>query len=131
MSSKIKYPIMSHEIKYPMNSKIKCPIMSREIKYPMKSQDAQQNDKYTRPRDQNMIIVNIYHIPSVDTQISTSEDKEGQTGLRQEKKIAIWKWIERINLIVDSFKNMKEIWYFVYTHYFHVFLDLVKHCFRK
>lgn len=100
----------------------------------MKSQDAQQNDKYTRPRNQNMIIVKIYYVPSVDMPIVTSEDKESQTGLRQDKKITIWEcWesIEIINRAVDFFKNMKEIGYFVYTHYFHVFVSIVKHFFYK
>ena len=118
-----------------MSSKIKYQIMSREIKSPMKSRDAQQKDESTRPRDQN-IIVNIYYVPSVDTPIVTSKDKEGQTGLRQEKKITIWEcweWIEIINRAVDFFKNMKDIGYFVYTHYFPVFvsLDIVKHFFNK
>ena len=111
-------------------------MMERKIKCSIKSQDAQQNDESTRPIVQN-IIVNIYYVQSVDTPISTSENQERQTGLRQEKKITIsewivriWKCIERINLTVDFFNYVKEAWCFLHKHW-PVLLDFVKHFFYK
>lgn len=110
-----------------MESQVKCPIESQDT-----VQDVQRNCESNRPVYvvQNINIVQNYYVPSVDTPISTNEDKKSQMDLRQEKKtniwewiITFWEWIEEINRAVDFGKNMKE---FVHTPYFHAFVTFVK-----